>query len=297
MRTRPLPETAIGIDVGGTRIRVARIDASGDLTARVIEPVQPDRSGFVAQLSRLVGGFRTDGDVAVGIGIPGRVLGHRGEIVSAGYLDIAGLDLPALIAAETGLPARIENDATMALLAEANARRGDTSGLTFMVTVGTGIGGAAIDGGAPWYGGGISGQFGHIVVAEAGPSCNCGRTGCVETFSSGTALGRLIAEAGLDAQTKAEDLLVRAENGETACSDLLARWARPLQRAIETLVAVADPQLVIVGGGLGGEMVRALERLPKRGRWFAMPVEAARLGDDAGVIGAGLRALALPAPE
>ena len=79
------------------------------------------------------------------------------------------------------------------------------------------------------------------------------------------------------------------------CSDLLARWARPLQRAIETLVAVADPQLVIVGGGLGAEMVRALERLPKRGRWFVAPVEAARLGDDAGVIGAGLRALALPA--
>ena len=297
MPTPSLPETAIGVDVGGTRIRVARIGAAGDLTARVIEPVRPDRNGFVAQLSRLVGAFRTDGDgdVAVGIGIPGRVLGDRGEIVSAGYLDIAGLDLPALVAAETGLPARIENDATMALVAEANLRRGDTSGLTFMVTVGTGIGGAAIDGGVPWYGGGVSGQFGHIVVAEAGPTCNCGRTGCVETFSSGTALGRLITEAGLDAETKAEDLLARAESGDALCSDLLARWATPLQRAIETLVAVADPRLVIVGGGLGGEMVRALERLPKRSRWFDMPIEAARLGDDAGVIGAGLRALALPA--
>ncbi|UUP18212.1 ROK family protein [Nitratireductor thuwali] len=281
-------ETAIGVDVGGTRIRVARISPAGKLLERVIEPVRQDREGFADQLLRLVDGLRTDSGTAVGIGIPGRVDGNSGEIRSAGYLDIAGMDIAGLIAHRTGLPSRIENDATMALIAEGWARPEGALGLIFMITVGTGIGGAALEDGAPWYGGGFSGQFGHVVVAKDGPVCNCGRTGCVETFSSGTALGRLIAETGLPVETRAEDLFLHAGSGDRSASTVLDRWAAPLQRAIESLVAVADPRLVIIGGGLGSEMTRALGRLPRRSKWFEMPVEAALLGDDAGVIGAGL---------
>lgn len=284
-------ETAIGVDVGGTRIRVARISQAGKLLKRVIEPVRQDREGFTDQLLRLVDSLRTDGDTAVGIGIPGRVDGNSGKIRSAGYLDIAGLDLVDLITRRTGLPCRIENDATMALIAEGQARPEGAQGLIFMITVGTGIGGAALKDGEPWYGGGFAGQFGHIVVARDGPLCNCGRTGCVETFSSGTALGRLIAEADLPEETRADYLLARAGTGDRLASNVLDRWTGPLQRTIESLVAVADPRLVLIGGGLGAEMTRALERLPRRSKWFEMPVEAASLGDDAGVIGAGLRAL------
>ncbi|WP_265519374.1 ROK family protein [Nitratireductor luteus] len=288
---RSKADTAIGVDVGGTRIRVARVNRAGALLERVIEPVRQDRQGFVGQLLRLVDNLRTDGDTAVGIGIPGRVDGKSGEIKSAGYLDIAGLDLADLIAHKTGLQSRIENDATMALIAEGRARPEGALGLIFMITVGTGIGGAALSDGAPWYGGGFSGQFGHIVVAKDGPQCNCGRTGCVETFSSGTALGRLIAETDLPEETRADDLLARAGTGDSLAAIILDKWAGPLQRAIESLVAVADPRLVIIGGGLGAEMARALERMPRRSKWFEMPVEAASLGDDAGVIGAGLHAL------
>ncbi|WP_163271023.1 ROK family protein [Chelativorans alearense] len=284
-------ETTIGVDVGGTRIRVARISQAGKLLERVIEPVRQDREGFADQLLRLVDDLRTDGDTAVGIGIPGRVDGNSGKIRSAGYLDIAGLDLVDLITRRTGLPCRIENDATMALIAEGQARPEGAQGLIFMITVGTGIGGAALKDGTPWYGGGFSGQFGHIVVASDGPRCNCGRTGCVETFSSGTALGRLITETGLPEGIRADDLLARSRTGDRLAAVVLDQWASPLRRAIESLVAVADPRLVLIGGGLGAEMTRALERLPRRSKWFEMPVEAASLGDDAGVIGAGFRAL------
>ena len=288
---RRVAETAIGVDVGGTRIRVARIGRSGELIDRVIEPVRQDRRGFTAQLLRLVNELRADGDAAIGVGIPGRVDGGSGEIRSAGYLDVAGLDLGSLLTRDTALPCRIENDATMALIAEGRMHAGGDEGLILMVTVGTGVGGAALQEGAPWYGGGLSGQFGHIVVSEEGPECNCGRTGCVETFSSGAALGRLIADAGLPAETRAADLLARAEAGDAVAADLLDRWARPLKRAIDSLVAMADPRLVLIGGGLGAEMSSALARLPRWGTWFGFPVAAASLGDSAGVIGAGLRAL------
>lgn len=289
-------DTAIGVDVGGTRIRVARIDGEGSILDRVIEPVQPGREGFSAQLLRLIGQMRRPQDRAIGIGIPGRVDGQGGAVLSAGYLDIAGLDLPRLLSAGTGLPVRVENDAMMALIAEANARPGHGGGLVMMITVGTGIGGAALQGGAPCYGSGQAGQFGHIVVAADGPACNCGRVGCVETLSSGTALRRLMAQAGLPEGTGIEALFARADKGEQPAADILAAWSRPMQRALETLVSVADPALIVIGGGLGQDMVRALDGLETRSAWFPVPFEAARLGDDAGVIGAGLRALAT-APE
>ncbi|WP_424934038.1 ROK family protein [Amaricoccus macauensis] len=288
---REEPDTAIGVDVGGTRIRVARIASDGTLLERVVEPVKSDREGFVAQLVELIAQLQDRGSVAIGIGIPGRVDGEAQHILSAGYLDIGGLDLVGRISKETGLPVRIENDATMALIAEGRVRPGAGDGLIFMITIGTGIGGAALLDGHPWYGGGLAGQFGHIVVSPDGSLCNCGRRGCVETFSSGTALGKLIAAAGFPQDTQAEDLISRAKSGNVEAETLLATWALPLQSAIATLVAVADPRLIVIGGGLGHEMTRALLRLPNRSSWFGLPIEAARLGDDAGVIGAGLAAL------
>jgi glucokinase len=286
----PAPDTAIGIDVGGTRLRIARVTHGGAMLDRHAEPVRADRAGFAAQVAGLVGRFRGAGDVAVGIGIPGRVDAATGAVLSAGFLDIAGLDLAAVLAEAAGLPARIENDATMALVAEAATRPEGPRGLTAMLTVGTGIGGAMTLDGRPWYGGGQAGQFGHIRVAEDGPPCNCGRRGCVETFSSGTALGRLMAEAGYPPGHRAEDLLDAAEAGEARAEAVRTAWAAPMRRAIDSLVAMADPRLLLIGGGLGAQMVRALEALVDPSPWFGFPIAAARLGDDAGVIGAGLRA-------
>ena len=283
------PENTLGVDVGGTRIRAARIGPGCEILARIVEPVRPGREGFSRQILRLIGGLRNADTRAVGIGIPGRVDGQGQKILSAGYLDIAGLDLCALMV-QAGLPARIENAATMALIAEARAQAVE-AGLILMLTIGTGIGGAALLDGQPWHGGGIAGQFGHIVVAPDGPACKCGRQGCVETFSSGTALGQLIAQAGLPVGTRAADLLAA---GDAQAEALLAQWAAPLRRAVETLVSVADPKLVVISGGLGTEMVAALARLPARESWFGLPVAPARLGDDAGVIGAGLAAFSAP---
>lgn len=290
-------ESAIGVDVGGTHIRVGRVNRLGQVSGKIIEPVCRDRQGFTAQVTRLVS-TRIDSDsVGIGIGIPGRVSAQQSEILSAGYLDIAGLDLPDIMARETALPVRLENDATMALVAEAHVRGEAARGMVLILTIGTGIGGAMLQDGMPWHGGGVSGQFGHIVVAGDGPVCKCGRTGCVETFSSGTALGELMAEAALPDGSLFADLLKRADSGDAVAAGILHRWASPFRRALDTLVAVIDPQLIICGGGLGAEMVKALERLPlTSGSWFDLPVEAARLADDAGVIGAGLFGLgAVPA--
>lgn len=280
-------DTAVGLDVGGTNIRAARISADGRIFGRVIERVVSDRTGFASQALRLIAAVRDDTTCAVGIGIPGRVDGNTGAILSAGNLDIAGLDLSALVRAEAKLPCRIENDAAMALIAEGQG----TVDLIAMVTVGTGVGGALLRGGQPFYGGSFAGQFGHIVVASDGPLCNCGRTGCVETFSAGPALALLIAKEGLPATTDAANLLSAADEGDTRAETILTLWADPMKRALQTLMAIVDPTKVIIGGGLGVYMARAVNRNSPQNAWFNRPVVAARLGDNAGVIGAGLAGL------
>lgn len=282
-------ETAIGIDAGGTLIRAAQVGRDGEILRRVAEPVRRDRVGFSEQIVRMALSLRDETTTALGAGLPGRVDGPGQTIRSAGYLDIAELDVAGLLGASSGLPVRIENDATMALIAEGRGRP-EADGLALMVTIGTGIGGAALLGGTPWYGGGFAGQFGHIVVDGDGPPCNCGRRGCVETLSSGTALGRLLGEAGWPAGTRVQYLLARADEGDERAGALLDAWAAPLERALQSLVAVADPSIIVIGGGLGQEMTAALARLPQSSPWFPLPIAPARLGDAAGVIGAGLAA-------
>ena len=216
--------------------------------------------------------------------------------MSAGYLEIAGLELAEIGTHQLGLPTCVENDAAMALIAECALRNNGDQGLYAMVTIGTGIGGAVVQDGVPWYGGTFAGQFGHIVVSDHGPTCNCGREGCVETFSSGTALGQLIARYGLKSGLRAEALLDRASAGDQTCTDVLLEWATPLRRAIDTLISVLDPAAIILGGGLGAEMTRALSLVPQAEGWFAPRHEAAKLGDTAGVIGAALCGYRCPEP-
>jgi glucokinase len=212
--------------------------------------------------------------------------------VSAGYIDIAGLAIPELLGSGTGRVVRLDNDASMALRAEMaiGVARGVRD--VVMLTIGTGIGGACAIGGTPVHGHAFAGQFGHVSVAALdGEPCNCGRRGCVETTSSGLALGRLVRAAGAPEGSRAADLLARARQGDAVALDVLTRWARPLRCAIESIIAVLDPELIVLGGGLGRDALSALEYAPWQSDWFRRPVQAAILGDDAGMIGAGLCAL------
>lgn len=278
------PKTTVGLDVGGTRIRAARVAQSGEMFDHLVEPVVPDRVGFVDQVLRLIETVRDKTTCGVGVGIPGRVVGVTGQIVSAGYLDIDGLALPDVISAKSLLPCRTLNDAAMALIAEGRG----SGGLLAMITIGTGVGGALLLDGKPYHGEGFAGQFGHIVVAPDGSTCNCGRRGCVETFCAGPALGALIAKAGFPQNTTAAEILEAASNGNGKAKDVLATWAAPMERALQTLIAVVDPARIIFGGGLGVDMARIITARNERSIWFDRPIVSARLGDNAGVIGAGL---------
>jgi glucokinase len=225
---------------------------------------------------------------ALGIGVPGEVEARSRRVLSGGYVDLSGLDFAAIMEERTGLPVVIENDGTMAMLGEvaAGAARGLAN--VVMLTIGTGIGGAILEQGRVQRGRGSAGQLGHLVVDPNGRPCVCGRIGCVETLSSGTAFAMHLAESGLPQETRAEELLQR---DDPVALKVIHAWVVPLRAAIDSLISTCNPDCVVIGGGAGAAAVAALETIPKRASWFDAPVLAAQLGDDAGIVGAASAAL------
>lgn len=280
-------KAAIGIDIGGTHLRAARVDAEGRVLDSRRIPTRRSAEAVLEDCLRLVAELRASGVEGVGIGVPGRVDAARRAVLSGGYVNLSGMAFADQVAEASGLPVTLENDAAMALLAEQafGAARGLLN--VVMLTVGTGIGGAVLEQGRLLRGRLAAGQLGHLVMEPEGLPCLCGRRGCLETVSSGTALGRLLAEGGFPEGTRLGSLGAEAAPVREA-------WAGPLRRAVDSLVAALDPDLVLLGGGLGAEAVAALDALPSQPSWYEAPVRAAALGDKAGVVGAAVAALRRP---
>lgn len=286
---------AIGIDVGGTNMRAARISPSGEILKKHSIAGSRDPSVALDLIKDLVREMDGDGARAIGIGIPGRVDGWTGEIISGGFLNLAGVDLKREIEDAFGRPTLVANDCSMALIGE--SRRGAAKGRrnAVMMTIGTGIGGAVMEGGHIVNGRRCAGQLGHLVVNVGGHPCPCGQRGCIETESSGTSLRRHLNEAGYGPEVRFEHILQQAEAGEGRALGVMRAWGGPLRAAINTLSAAFDPDVVVLGGGMGGPAVRSLDFLPELQTWYKVDVRLAELGDDAGVIGSGLAALDLVA--
>ena len=290
------PTTAVGIDIGGTHLRAARVSNAGEIEEHLSERVPIDRQTLVRRISALVDQLGS-GTEYVGIGVPGRVQIHDQIVLSAGFVDLANFPLAATVANATGKSVFIDNDSRMALIAERVI--GAAMGLdeVVMLTIGTGVGGAVMSRGILLDGRGAAGQLGHLTIDMEGAACRCGRRGCLETTSSGTALHRLLADAALSADLPIERLFALAAEGDTGARAVLDQWSRPLRSAVDSLVAAFDPELMLLGGGLGRWAYQALQRVPPGSAWYQCSVMPAKLGDEAGVIGAALQALSRTVPQ
>jgi len=283
--------TAIGVDVGGTNIRVARVSADGRILQKVHNRSDADPERALARIVEMIRTVDAADVAAIGLGIPGRVDYHQRLVLSGGYLDLSGVEAAKWIEDQIGKPVVIDNDCSMALVAEAAVGAGKGCRNIVMLTIGTGIGGAIMQNDEIVRGARSAGQLGHITADFNGRQCACGRRGCVETESSGTALGRHMAEAGYPSGTRADALLALCGTGDARALGVIRRWAAPLRAAIDTISATLDPEIVLLGGGLGVEAREALNFVPGQSAWFNIEVRAASLCDDAGMIGSALAAL------
>lgn len=307
---------AIGIDVGGTKIAGGIVDTSGTLLTELTEPTPEESVADAVSpvLLDLVERLRAEcPDVAaVGLGAAGVVEWPSGRIVWAPNNAYRDWPVRAQLEEATGLPVVVDNDANVATLAESRLGERPYRDLA-LITVGTGIGGGLLLGGEIYRGPhGLGAELGHMIVNPDGPPCACGNHGCLESFASGTALGRMGREAaaddpdGLIARLGAADggvtgrtVTAAARKGDPTALRLFDRLGRYLGVGIASLATIFELEAVIVGGGLveTGELLLAPARAGAREFAYApeargvVPVLAASRGSDAGMIGAALLAL------
>jgi glucokinase len=300
--------TAIGVDVGGTKIAAAVVDDSGVVLrhVRVATPLDPDAA--LATIAGLVADLDAPG-APVGVGVAGFIGLDASTVLLAPNLGWRDHPLGLRLADRLGVAVRVENDANVAAWAEARFGAGAGRAAVVCVTVGTGVGGGLVTGGQLQRGGfGSAGEIGHIPVVPEGRPCGCGQRGCLEQYASGTALVRAARER-LDAPDagglrracdgRPEDLhgpaiTDLARQGDAAARQLLAEIGDWLGLGLVTLTAVLDPECFVIGGGVaeaGEDLLGPVRdglrrRLPAGGARPSAEVVAARLGNDAGMIGA-----------
>lgn len=301
----------LGIDLGGTTIKAGVVDTGGRILIKG-QMATGAMEGAGSVLKRIVDlagdlvrrqGLNRRDIKAAGIGIPGSVDVDSGVVRLAPNLFWRDFPLRSELEALLGLPVAVDNDAHVAALGEMwqGAGRGFPSLL--MITIGTGIGsGLIIDGHIRRGVFGYGAEMGHIKIVPGGPRCHCGGQGCLETVASATAMVRHFREqlaAGQpsslqdSADLGAREILEAAAGGDDLASRVVNTAAAYLGLALANAALLVGPEAIIIGGGAAGagEVILApiRESVARHlGAWQVkpLPILAAGLGNDAGIVGA-----------
>ena len=292
-------QRVIGVDLGGTKILAGSIDGEGRVLDRHEVPTPTGsqaelREGFAAAIEPLAGA----GMAALGFGIPSVIDRATGLSLGSNNIPLEDVALGKVMSERFGVPATVENDGNAAALAEWRLGAGRGVENLVMLTLGTGVGGGLVIGGALFRG---WAELGHIVVVADGPPCqgNCTGRGHLEALASGSAADRA-AEKLWGAGATAELLVGRASEGDAAALEALSGIGHLLGAAIGSLFNIFGTELVVIGGGFGTAAAEFLfpaalevahrEALLESSR-VSLRIVKAELGSDAGLIGAGLLAL------
>ena len=300
----------IGIDLGGTKIEgIALADDGRELARRRLPTPRHDYAATIAAIVALVGEIEreTGARGSVGVGMPGAISPASGLVKNANSTWLIGQAFDRDLAQALGREVRCANDANCFALSEATDGAGAGARVVFGVIVGTGTGGGiAVDGRVLTGPNAIAGEWGHMPLPwprddeRPGPSCYCGKRGCVETFLSGPGLALDYrqaaavgpAAAGADtAEPDAAEVVGRAAAGEEAATATLERYEDRMARALAVVLNLLDPDVVVLGGGMS-RIERLYESVPRLWQAWAFsdrvatPLRPPRHGDASGVRGA-----------
>jgi glucokinase len=300
----------IGVDLGGTKMLVGVLDGTETVWESREASTGQSEDELVELLVREVGEAheaRPDAQ-AVGLGIPATIDQASGVAVAAVNLPLTDVPIREVVSERVGLPVFLDNDANVAALAEYLFGAAQNKPNTVMLTVGTGIGGGLILNGEVYRGAtGAGAELGHTVIQADGPPCqgNCPNHGCVEALASGTALGRegrAVAESNPDsalgrALAAGEEIDGKAVTeaalaGDATAIGVFELIGSRLGVACSSFANIFQPDAIVVGGGViaAGDLLLDPARRELRERALnpmnATPILAAKLGSDAGVIGA-----------
>jgi glucokinase len=313
----------IAVDLGGTNIRAARVDARGQILARdrCSTHAAEGMDVVAGRIARLVQQLRTPQTAAVGIGTPGVPDHETGDmrLPAVNIPGSQGYPLTRALTRALKIPVVADNDGNLAAAGESWKGAGVGEKVVLIFTLGTGIGGGCVVDGKVWHGNhNLGTEFGHVSIDYKGRKCPCGGHGCVEQYASAAALGRDAREALRESLTARNSLLMRmcggplgidsvdarmvceaARNGDALAVYLLDQCCFYLGCGIGALINAFNPSCVILGGGLslaGDILLARVKHALNNGRAFApiwrdCKIKMGELGDDAGIYGAAKVAL------
>jgi len=316
---------ALGVDLGGTKVEVAQMDAQGAIRQRLREPTDvgggPD--GVIAQIARLARALTPEGapspPLGLGVGVAGQITKDTGVVRFSPNLHWREVPFRDRLQAALNLPVVITNDVRAAAWGEWLHGAGQGAEDLICLFIGTGIGGGVVSGGRMLSGcSNTAGELGHITIDLHGPPCTCGHRGCFEALAGGWAIARrareaindapaagvaLLSAAGLTGPVAPEDVTAKVVAAAARAGDPLARLivdevAGALIAGSVSLVNAFNPCRLILGGGVMEGLPELLPRIEHGVRQAALntagevlAVLPARLHNDAGVIGAATLAL------
>ena len=291
----------LSIDIGGTAVKMGLVDHEGAIHARheasvcfdhyqtpILTTVIREAQAFLARESAQIEG--------IGVSATGQVDDRAGAVIGTNgkIPHYEGSQIKRDMEAAFGVPVFALNDANAAALGECFAGRAKGDQNVLMVTLGTGVGSGIVLGGRIFGGTrGIAGELGHFTLYQDGPRCPCGKRGCFESYAATTALVRRAKEATGEADMNGRIVFSRAADGDQAMLAVLSAWIDDIAAGISGLVHIFNPQMVLIGGGVSAQEALLIAPLRERVLRSVMPrfaeclqLEAATLGNDAGMIGA-----------
>ncbi len=309
----------IGVDIGGTNIKIALVDFDGKIIYSNTTPTRAEM-GYEAGVNNIKQAIKdlmqeTNQDSktieAIGFGLPGQIDYKNGIVKNLpnipGWVNVP---LAKIIEDEFSIPTRLDNDVRCAALGELNFGAGKGCENLLCITIGTGIGsGIVLNGKLVRGASNAAGEIGHIKMdMHEGPLCGCGDYGCLEAYASGPAIVTMAKEyisggksakykemAGADGQITPYLVAQAALQGDAVSIQIFKQMGKIIGTGLASVVNLLNPEKIIIGGGVADAGDILLEPIKQAILDRAMPIQAqsvkvvpAQLANTAGVIGASL---------
>ena len=303
----------VGIDVGGTGVKAGVVDESGRIIAKatIKTAVEKGADAVMEDMAEVAGqavekaGLTMEEIEAIGIGIPGVLDPATGIVPFCTNLGWHQVPVIERMHELTGRPIYVDNDATVAALAESVA--GVSAGVknSVFLTLGTGVGGGIVIDGKVYSGThGVASELGHHITHMGGEKCTCGNRGCWERYASATALIRMGKEAAAahpeSALAKftdltAKDVVDSAKAGDETALAVFDQYTEELALGMVNIINFLDPEIIAIGGGVSAAGEFLLEPIRQKLKKYVFykdlpysEIKLATMGNDAGIVGAAM---------
>ncbi len=319
-----MKEYLVGVDVGGTNVRMGSVTPEGRILKKIQYPTDVSGGGLAMMeglVKRLQDFIREEmgkvhSEIRIGIGIAGPVDLRGGVLIAPPNLpDLHRFPLREFLQEKISFPIAIENDANAFTLGEGWKGAARRSLHYCGITLGTGVGGGIVIAGKILHGAeGMGGEVGHMVLNPEGPLCGCGGKGCLEVYASGSGIRRMALEAIEKGEGKeilkrsgddlrkvtSEEVFEAAREGDETALKVFSEMGRYLGLGLVNLVNLFNPEKIVIGGKVSrawdyftGGATEVVHQRAMKGQREKVQIVQAECGDDAGILGAAYSALKL----